>query len=218
VTSKDIQRLLPGSWLNDELINFYGQLIVDRATSLEVQKENIDISGTDSNNKTVPPLRIHYFSTFFWLKLQQGYAKSNLKKWTKKLDLFSKDLVLIPINHNQTHWSAAVINFKEKRIESYDSMDAENERKGPLFALLRSYLQDEHRDKKGKDFNFSGWKNYGRPDTPQQENHYDCGVFTLNFLECVARGAEFGFKQSNMPYLRQRLIWEIGKGKLEDKK
>jgi hypothetical protein len=80
-----------------------------------------------------------------------------------QLDLFSKDVILIPINHNQMHWSAAVINFRENRIESYDSLDAENKGKGQLFELLRGYLQDEHREKKGSDFDFTGWKNFGRP-------------------------------------------------------
>ena len=78
------------------------------------------------------------------------------------MDLFSKDVVLIPINHGQTHWSAAAINFKEKRIESYDSLDPENLGKGHLFELLRNYLRDEHREKKGKDFDLTGWKDYGR--------------------------------------------------------
>ena len=40
----------------------------------------------------------------------------------RKFDLFSKDVILIPINHNNSHWTAAAINFRRKRIESYDSM------------------------------------------------------------------------------------------------
>jgi sentrin-specific protease 1 len=39
-----------------------------------------------------------------------------------QVDLFSKDVVLIPINHNNAHWTAAAINFRKKRIEAYDSM------------------------------------------------------------------------------------------------
>jgi len=39
-----------------------------------------------------------------------------------QFDLFSKDVVLIPVNHNNAHWTAAIINFRRKRIESYDSM------------------------------------------------------------------------------------------------
>jgi hypothetical protein len=39
-----------------------------------------------------------------------------------QFDLFTKDIVLIPVNHNNMHWTAAAINFRKKRIESYDSM------------------------------------------------------------------------------------------------
>ena len=39
-----------------------------------------------------------------------------------QFDIFAKDIVLIPINHNNAHWTAAAINFRRQRIESYDSM------------------------------------------------------------------------------------------------
>lgn len=215
VSFQDIQRLSPGQWLNDEIINFYGQLIVERSLSPELQNKSVDTISRDKKRQPLA-LQVHYFNTFFWPKLQQGYAKSNLKKWTKKLDIFAKDVILIPINHSQLHWSAAVINFQKKRIESYDSLDGDNKNKGHLFDLLRGYLRDEHKDKQNRDFDLSGWVNYGSPNTPQQENNYDCGVFTMNFLECVARGSDFHFRQRDMPYLRQKMIFEIGKASLGD--
>jgi Ulp1 family protease len=62
----------------------------------------------------------------------QNGQKRSVNAWTWQLqllivpsiqfDLFSKDVVLIPVNHNNAHWTAAVINFRHKRIESYDSM------------------------------------------------------------------------------------------------
>ena len=53
--------------------------------------------------------------------------------------------------------------------------------------------------------------------TPQQENGYDCGVFTCQFMEAISRGEEnFNFSQQDMPYLRRRMIWEIGNAKLRD--
>jgi sentrin-specific protease 1 len=80
-----------------------------------------------------------------------------------QVDIFSKDVILIPVNHSNAHWSAAVINFAAKRIESYDSLDLKNSRKGMLFQQLRSYIREEYRDKKGGDFDFTGWIDYGRP-------------------------------------------------------
>ena len=53
--------------------------------------------------------------------------------------------------------------------------------------------------------------------TPQQENGFDCGVFTCQFMETLSRGEEFfNFTQKDMPYFRRRMIWEIGNTKLRD--
>jgi len=113
VSDIDISRLQPRQWLNDELINFYGAMIMARA---EEQKENMAVQRGQVLNSL-------YLSTFFWAKLvRDGYEKGRLAKWTKKVDIFSKDVVLIPVNHDNTHWTAAAINFRKKRFESFDSM------------------------------------------------------------------------------------------------
>lgn len=193
-------RLRPGQWLNDEVINFYGEMLMARAEeSKENSKQGI--------------LNAHYFSTFFWSTLtQKGYEKGRLAKWTKKFDLFSKDVILIPVNHNNAHWTAAAINFRKKRIESYDSMGMS---RASVYKYLRDYLNAEHLNKKKKPFDFTGWEDYIHDDIPQQENGYDCGVFTCQFLESLSRGEEsFAFTQANMTYLRRRMIWEIGHARL----
>lgn len=73
VSDKDLMRLRPGQWLNDEVINFYGEMLMARAEeSKENSKQGI--------------LNAHYFSTFFWSTLtQKGYEKGRLAKWTKKV-------------------------------------------------------------------------------------------------------------------------------------
>jgi len=177
-------------------------LIVDRAEEAESAKENVQ-------NK---PLKVHYFSTFFWTKLRDsGYEKGRIAKWTKKVDIFSKDVVLMAINHGNSHWTSAAINFKAKRVEAYDSMGY---RRDEVFSTLRSYLNEEHKNKKKKPFDFTGWADYHSESYPTQENGFDCGVFTCQSLEYISRGADFNFEQKNMPYLRQRMMLEIGRGKL----
>lgn len=208
VTDQDLSRLKPCQWLNDEIINFYGSMILARS---EASKENPAMNGVVPGKGK--PLNAHYFSTFFWSKLKgEGYDKARLAKWTKKFDLFSKDVVLIPVNHNNAHWTGAAIDFRRKRIESYDSMGMD---RGNVFKLLRYYLDVEHRNKKKKAFDFTGWEDHVQKDAPQQENGYDCGVFTCQFLERLSRGEEsFNFTQANMHYLRRLMIWEIGHAKL----
>ena len=80
---------------------------------------------------------------------------TSLILYFRKFDLFSKDVILIPINRNNSHWTAAAINFRKKRIHSYDSMGTA----GSQFVTqaLRKYLDEEHREKKKKPFDFTGW-------------------------------------------------------------
>ncbi|KAI0252627.1 hypothetical protein BJV78DRAFT_325309 [Lactifluus subvellereus] len=210
VTDADLSRLQPGTWLNDEIINFYGQLILERS---EAHPKNKSVkNGARSEKCTV--LNVHYFNSFFFEKLaSEGYEKARLGKWTKKFDLFSKDVALLPINHGNSHWTAAAINFRRRRIESFDSMGG---RRQDVFDLLREYVELEHRNKKDKPFDWTGWVNYCPRDTPQQENGYDCGVFTCQFLEALSRGMDspFNFTQRNMSLLRRRMILEIARTEL----
>lgn len=82
VSDQDISRLRPSQWLNDEVINFYGAMILARA---EECKENPGVNGKNGKEKS-KPLNVHYFSTFFWSKLvKEGYEKGRLAKWTKKV-------------------------------------------------------------------------------------------------------------------------------------
>lgn len=51
---------------------------------------------------------VHAFNTFFFTKLKTaGYQA--VKRWTKKVDVFSVDILLVPI-HLGVHWCLAVSN------------------------------------------------------------------------------------------------------------
>ncbi|KAJ1332107.1 sentrin-specific protease [Batrachochytrium salamandrivorans] len=137
ISKKDMHTLSGSSWLNDEIINFYGQLCMKRANE-------------------APDLypKIHVFNTFFYEKLRtQGY--SSIRRWTKKVDLFSKDLVIIPI-HIGMHWTCAAINFKNSQFEYYDSLLGDN---FSCLELLRDYLIQEHADKK-EPIDLDDWSDY----------------------------------------------------------
>ncbi|KAL0950859.1 hypothetical protein HGRIS_007618 [Hohenbuehelia grisea] len=209
VSHDDIARLQPGKWLNDEIINFYGAMILGRS----------DASKENPGKGAKQPWRTHYFSSFFWPKLiGEGYEKGRLAKWTKKVDIFQKDIIVMPINHSNSHWTAAAINFRKKRIEAYDSLyDTLHRTEDAVFKHLRIYLDAEHRNKKKKPFDFTDWVDYSPEPIPYQENHFDCGVFTCQFMESLSRGEEsFAFSQRHMPYLRKRMILEIASGTLRD--
>lgn len=58
-------------------------------------------------------LKVYSFSTFFYPKLrgvvggEQGGGHVAVKRWTKAVDLFMFDLILVPL-HLGVHWALAV--------------------------------------------------------------------------------------------------------------
>ncbi|KAH9518462.1 hypothetical protein Btru_016862 [Bulinus truncatus] len=109
ITTEDLYCLIEGEFLNDVIIDFYLQYLYLEKLSPENRE------------------RTHIFSSFFYKRLTQRDrhvekseedAKKSLperrharvKKWTKTVDLFSKDFIVVPINEH-SHWYLAVICF-----------------------------------------------------------------------------------------------------------
>ncbi|CAF0716238.1 unnamed protein product [Brachionus calyciflorus] len=192
ITRRDIQTLKGLNWLNDEIINFYMSLLCERS----------------QNDQSL--LKVHAFTTFFYPKLiKDGY--STLRRWTRKIDIFSHDLILIPV-HLGLHWTLSCIDFSCKEVRYYDSMNGNN---NDCLKALKNYIKEEYSDKKGGQFDFTNWNFFHVKDVPQQMNGSDCGMFTCKYAEFLSRGKTlFNFNQSHMPYFRKRMIWEIVNKKL----
>eukprot|EP01027_Heterolobosea_sp_BB2_P023931 GEZU01036000.1.p1 GENE.GEZU01036000.1~~GEZU01036000.1.p1 ORF type:complete len:661 (-),score=139.66 GEZU01036000.1:41-2023(-) len=190
-------------WLNDEVINFYMNLLDERQQRY-------------SSNELVRLPKCHFFNTFFYAQLtQRGYSYDKVKRWTRKIDLFSFDKIIIPV-HLGVHWTCAVINLRDKRFEYYDSMNGSAR---THLQNLKRYIEDENRDKR-KEAEFKSWNAddfefYNPKDsTPQQRNTWDCGVFSCKFANFVAQDLRFTFSQKNMQYFRKRMALEIIKKKV----
>ncbi|NXL84500.1 SENP1 protease, partial [Alectura lathami] len=187
ITRKDIQTLSNLNWLNDEIINFYMNLLMER-----------------SKEKGLPT--VHAFNTFFFTKLKTaGYQA--VKRWTKKVDVFSVDLLLVPI-HLGVHWCLAVVDFRKKTITYYDSMGGIN---SEACRILLQYLKQESLDKKRKEFDTNGWLLLSKKsqEIPQQMNGSDCGMFACKYADCITKDKPINFTQQHMPYFRKRMAWEI---------
>lgn len=149
-----------------------------------------------------------------------------MRRWTKaaKLDIFDLDKVIIPC-HQGMHWTLAVINIKEKRIEYYDSYHAEDE---GLREALFKYVQDEYRSdwekKRGgaelpdpDDWDVH-WGNRDKATSakcrkdsiPRQTNGHDCGVFMTSNAEAAGVvGRLFEIQEQQMVEMRQCMMWEL---------
>ena len=61
------------------------------------------------------------------------------------MSIFDRDVVFVPINQGNTHWTSAAIFIKQKVIRYYDSMAGNGMSE---LRTLRKYLVDEWNDKK----------------------------------------------------------------------
>lgn len=199
ITQRDLATLQEGGWLNDEVMNFYLSLVMERCCGEAGQ------------------LRVYTFSTFFFPKLQGGGGgqpggHGAVKRWTKSVDLFLFDVILVPL-HLGVHWALAVIDFKSKTVKSFDSM---GKRHDDVCSLLLLYLKEEHKAKKGREFDSAKWtvRSFRASEIPQQKNGSDCGVFACKYADYIARGRPLTFKQCHMPLFRKLMMWEILNKKL----
>uniref|UniRef100_A0A8C1QUR8 SUMO specific peptidase 2 n=1 Tax=Cyprinus carpio TaxID=7962 RepID=A0A8C1QUR8_CYPCA len=193
ITQRDLATLQEGSWLNDEVINFYMNLVMSRSEQ--------EVGGR----------KVYSFSTFLFPKLHIG-GHAAVRRWTKAVDLFLYDIILVPL-HLGVHWSLVVVDFKSKSVRSYDSM---GQRHDDICNMILLYLKEEFKVKKGKDLDTSKWTLSSlRPsEIPQQKNGSDCGVFVCKYADYISRGRNLTFRQNHMPYFRKAMIWEVLNQKL----
>ncbi|XP_077049044.1 sentrin-specific protease 3 isoform X2 [Agelaius phoeniceus] len=103
LTMDDLQTLYGPNWLNDQVMNMYGDLVMDAV-----------------------PDKVHFFNSFFYDKLRtRGYE--GVQRWTKNVDIFGKELLLIPI-HLEVHWSLVAVDVARRTITYFDSQRTLNRR------------------------------------------------------------------------------------------
>ncbi|NP_001131048.1 SUMO specific peptidase 5 L homeolog isoform X1 [Xenopus laevis] len=183
----DLATLDGQNWLNDQVINMYGELIMDAV-----------------------PDKVHFLNSFFHRQLvTKGY--NGVKRWTKKVDFFEKSLLLIPI-HLEVHWSLITVNIPQKIISFYDSQGIHFK-----FCVenIRKYLLTEAREKNHPEF-LQDWQTAITKCIPQQKNDSDCGVFVLQYCKCLALDQPFQFSQEDMPRVRKRIYKELCERRLMD--
>lgn len=108
------------------------------------------ISKRSGNNAALPS--VHAMGTDFYKNLSTNGFKS-ISRWSKKTDIFKKDIILVPI-HQVNHWCMAIIHVKNKTIKFYNSFDIPN---NEALNKLNEYIQMEHLDKKKMPLDLTRW-------------------------------------------------------------
>ncbi|KAG5291649.1 Ulp1 protease [Histoplasma ohiense] len=93
----DLERLRDGEYLNDNLIGFYLRFL-----EYHMETKRPDLAK-----------RVYFFNSFFFASLTktpkgQKINYQAVEKWTRNVDLFSYDYIIVPINE-KAHWYMAII-------------------------------------------------------------------------------------------------------------
>ncbi|KAJ0381376.1 hypothetical protein COL26b_000049 [Colletotrichum chrysophilum] len=114
VIRDDIFRLDEGQFMNDNLIWFYMKYL-----QVKLEKENKQTHD-----------RIYFMNTYFYPKLTEklgrGINYEGVRSWTTKVDLFSYDYIVVPVNE-QAHWYLAIICHPSKLIKAQEVQEVDKE-------------------------------------------------------------------------------------------
>ncbi|KAL3577125.1 hypothetical protein D5086_022408 [Populus alba] len=201
ISKRDVDLLQPETFINDTIIDFYIKYLKNQIPPEEKH-------------------RYHFFNSFFFRKLadldkdpssvKDGRAAFlRVHKWTRKVDIFGKDYIFIPVNFN-LHWSLLVIchpgevagvkdedTVKSVIVPCILHLDSIKGTHAGLKNLVQSYLWEEWkvRQKDTSEDVSSKFLNlrFVPLELPQQENSFDCGLFLLHYLELFLVEAPVNF-------------------------
>ncbi|XP_002522657.2 probable ubiquitin-like-specific protease 2A isoform X3 [Ricinus communis] len=201
ISKRDVELLRPETFINDTIIDFYIKFLKNK------------IQPEDQH-------RYHFFNSFFFRKLAdldkdpsgacEGRAAfQRVRKWTKKVNLFEKDFIFIPVNYS-LHWSLIVIchpgevaHFRDEECEIAPKvpcilhMDSIRGSHRGLKNLIQSYLCEEWKERHSEILDDASSKfsclRFVPLELPQQENSFDCGLFLLHYVELFLEGVPINF-------------------------
>ncbi|KAI3803797.1 hypothetical protein L1987_31959 [Smallanthus sonchifolius] len=199
ISKREFELLQPEKFINDTIVDFY----------IEYLKK---IKPADA--------RVHFFNSFFFRKLADFDEKQSrsidskeafqrVRKWTKKVNIFQKDYIFIPVNF-RLHWSliiichpGEVVNFTDDelalspKVPCILHMDSIKGSHRGLEHCIKSYLWEEWKERNDDASEDISTKfmdlRFLRLEVPQQENSYDCGLFMLHYMELFVKHASNNF-------------------------
>ena len=207
--------LAQGQWLNDEVVNFVGRILIAPRRGR---------TGSQA----------HVYSSYFMSKLLNGgtqrrdYNFQEVRDFDNRIEggLAGLDELYIPINVNNVHWIFIQVDFKAKTIHLYDSLGKQQSNDHYLEETIRyiydATYKDSPQNKPTLDDWRQDWSTSDKSDrSPRQDNGYDCGMFMLISMGLLRNGHNLSrdsYRQSTLCLRssRRKLAWTIWKAGLGD--
>ena len=196
VTVGDYKRLKFDTFLNDIIINF--DLLHQFYNLPEESQNKIHIYPSTFYERLCSPART------VAVRNVAGLTKSEImhlgvKRWTKQIDIFKKELLLIPICENMHWYLVAVImpglwhsrnhnDRQESVLVVFDSMGGSRD---SAVDNIKNYLKEELKDKKDIAINSKDRTLVLYPSCPQQKDVTSCGIFILHYASRILSRLSF---------------------------
>ncbi|PPD68119.1 hypothetical protein GOBAR_DD35005 [Gossypium barbadense] len=157
ISKRDVALLLPETFINDTIIDFYINFFFRKLADLD--------KGLSS-------------------ACQLKAAFERVRKWTRKVDIFAKDYIFIPVNYSCLADDGTENLLNVPCILHMNSIRGSHR---GLKNLFQSYLSEEWKERHGEaaddvPSNFLHLQ-FVQLEVPQQENSFDCGLFLLHYME-----------------------------------
>jgi sentrin-specific protease 1 len=176
MNKKSFSGLRKSTYLNDEVINFYGRLL----------------KQADKSNQ------YFYFSTHFYATLRYcgKLVMESTRVFFTNVNVFEKNKIFIPVHIIPNHWALVVVDFVSHSISYYDSMYFPMAGKKILNDILQWLIFASSIC--GVAFDKKYWSTFeGAPGIPQQNNGFDCGVFVILFMDFISRNRSVSWIDSS---------------------
>ncbi|KAF8808584.1 cysteine proteinase [Phlegmacium glaucopus] len=188
-TESDVNILLDGDWLNDNIIDAYLELCAYLRPDIKF-------------------LPTHWFQI---LKTHGEEASTKLAPWILKhapdvltaMNAFAS--VTTVINFPKDHWIALQFNPKTEILEVFDSLAP------PKFSTYKKKLEEILRP-----LRFHNWKVQQGKNVPQQKGSSDCGVYACQFVKHFALDVQLfqSFPKHQSRWIRRMMAVEIADGRI----
>lgn len=205
--SKDtVERLRPTQWFTSDIINAYMTLLGTEgnpgsATSIFMPSfffTRFTVTERNLLGSGVPDLR--------YVGKPAGKRHELVKRWTRNLDTTKPIKIFVPVNVGNSHWFMIMIDVKNKKVVSMDSLRSSSGRADERNEML-GWIEAEHASKQ-KPFRLEEWSSVQK-NVPKQRNGYDCGPFSCMFAAFMSNDKRMSFLQGDLPKMRKRIAWSI---------
>lgn len=189
----DFVKTLPREWVNDELTNAYGELIMMREAVWMAE---------EGRQRRLICLSSHLYS-YLMSGARAAYNFPAVARWTKKVqDVFSLESIMVPVNLHNAHWMLAIVHPASSSIEIFDSLGVPDANIGKQ---LSRWASDEAKSRKVSPRKWTVSEEKCR----QQENGDDCGVMVAKFMDYLSQGKALKEMKGSLRCYRRRMAAEL---------